>query len=224
MRLLVLDTALHACTAALVDVDEDGAAHIVAGASAAMRIGHAEALMPMVEPLLHDAPSLDRIVSTIGPGSFTGLRVALSAARGLALALTVPAYGVGTLAALADEAREETGGEGPVAAVLDARRDQVYLQTFGADGSPAMAPALLSLAEATDAVTSLGASPTAIGSGAALLVEQIGPMRVLTRAAPSIAALARTGARAGEGASPPSPLYLRGPDAKMPRPSTLKAA
>ncbi len=224
MRLLVLDTALQACTAALVDVDEAGTARRIAGASVAMRIGHAEALMPMVVPLLRDPPGLDRIVTTIGPGSFTGLRVALSAARGLALALTVPAYGIGTLAALADDAREESGGEGPVAAVLDARRDQVYLQTFGADGSPAMAPALLPLSAAMEALADLGGSPTAIGSGAALLAGKIGPRRALIRAAPSIAALARTGARAGEGASPPSPLYLRGPDAKMPRPSTLKAA
>ncbi|MEM7565795.1 MAG: tRNA (adenosine(37)-N6)-threonylcarbamoyltransferase complex dimerization subunit type 1 TsaB [Pseudomonadota bacterium] len=222
MRCLVLDTALHACTAALATSDGDRA-ELVAGESRPMRVGHAEALMPMVAPLLQDHALPDRIVTTVGPGSFTGLRVALSAARGLALALRVPAFGVGTLAALAEDARMETHDR-PVVAVLDARRDQVYVQAFAAEGAPLTAPALVPLADAIARARAAGAGAVLIGSGAELLAPHVDASAVLTPVSPSARALARLGARADAEASPPSPLYLRGPDAKMPFPSRLKAA
>ena len=102
MRVLAIDTALEACSVAVFDT-----AHADARAQETlpMQRGHAEALMPMIERMLErakiDAADLDRIAVTTGPGSFTGLRVGIAAARGIALASGKPAIGLTTLAAFA---------------------------------------------------------------------------------------------------------------------------
>src|SRR5579864_9061423 len=87
MRVLAIDTALAACSAALMDTEQGG---IVAGESLAMTRGHAEALMPLLARVIERSGiallEIDRVVVTTGPGSFTGLRVGISAARGIALA------------------------------------------------------------------------------------------------------------------------------------------
>ena len=102
MRVLAIDTALEACSVALLDTGQpDRAVH----ESLAMTRGHAEALMPMIARVFEraslDAGQLDRIAVTVGPGSFTGLRVGIAAARGIALASGKPAIGLTTLAAYA---------------------------------------------------------------------------------------------------------------------------
>ncbi len=100
--LLVLDTCFNACSAALYD---EAAGHVVASEYEAMERGHAEALGPMVERLFAEAglkpDQLSRIAVTNGPGTFTGLRIGLSFAKGMALALNIPLIGINSLTATA---------------------------------------------------------------------------------------------------------------------------
>ena len=102
MRVLAIDTALEACSAAVLDT-EQGA--IVASETRSMVRGHAEALMPLVADVMRkaqlDFAELDRIAVTVGPGSFTGLRVGIAAARGIGVAAMKPVVGLTTLASLA---------------------------------------------------------------------------------------------------------------------------
>lgn len=215
MRLLAIDTALNACSAAVLD-DGGGNERIVA-VSEPMERGHAERLMTMIGEVLADAglafADLDRIVATVGPGSFTGVRVGLSTARGLGLVLAKPVVGVTTLAAFDAQARRET--DLPVAAVIDARRGEVYHQIFFGDGSATepsveptkklvdrLPPECALIGSASDTVAALAAKR---GHRAAVLS---------TASAPPIAAVARAGAAAPIPESPPAPLYLRAPDAK----------
>src|SRR3974390_3374060 len=103
MRVLAIDTALAACSAAVLDTEQGGG--IVASESLPMVRGHAEALLPLVQRVMQQAgvsfPDIDRVAVTTGPGSFTGLRVGIAAARGMALAAAKPAVGLSTLAAFA---------------------------------------------------------------------------------------------------------------------------
>ena len=152
---------------------------------------------------------LDRIGVTVGPGSFTGLRVGVAFAKGLALALDRPAVGIGTLEALAAEA------DGLVFAAIDARRDQVYLQGFE-DGRALMAPDALTAEVAAARVADLsnGRPFTLVGSGAVLLADFAPSARVVEAEgcdARKVAALA-----AARTPGPLKPLYLRAPDAKLP--------
>src|SRR6266508_1091530 len=102
MLILAIDTALDACAAAVLDTSAGG---VIAQESQAMKRGHAEALMPLIARVMKASgvafAALDRIAATTGPGSFTGLRVGLSAARGIALAAGKPVVGVTTLTAFA---------------------------------------------------------------------------------------------------------------------------
>src|ERR1700721_2501025 len=102
MRVLAIDTALEACSAAVLDTEQGG---ILASESIPMVRGHAEALMPRIARVVSEATleflELDRIAVTVGPGSFTGLRVGVAAARGIAVAAGKPAVGLTTLSAIA---------------------------------------------------------------------------------------------------------------------------
>src|SRR5689334_24996186 len=148
MRVLAIDTALEACSVAVLDT-ERAQAH--AHESLPMQRGHAEALMPLVERVLargnFSFSALDRIAVTTGPGSFTGLRVGIAAARGIALATGKPAIGLTTLAAFAAPfiAADDTL---PVVVAIDARHDHVYLQVFGPGGRTVVAPRVAPLREA----------------------------------------------------------------------------
>ena len=140
MRVLAIDTALEACSAAVLDTE---LGTIVAHESLPMLRGHAEALLPLIARVMDRAglefAALDRIAVTTGPGSFTGLRVGIAAARGIALAAGKPAVGLSTLAAYAAPfvAADDTLS---VVAVIDARHDHVYLQVFGPGGRTIVAP------------------------------------------------------------------------------------
>jgi tRNA threonylcarbamoyl adenosine modification protein YeaZ len=214
MRLLAIDTALEACS---VGVSADDA-HPPVTISEIIGRGHAERLLGMVGEALAEAglnaADLDRIAVTIGPGSFTGLRVGIAAARGLALVTGCPAVGIGTLAVLAEHARSLAGAR-PVLAVLDARRGEVYAQSFDRHGEPLGPPEVATaalIAERVDQKTLIA------GAGADQLLAELGSFdeaRVVHRdAAPDIAALLRLGRHASVPALPPRPLYLRPPDAK----------
>ena len=187
---------------------------VLAAASEPMERGHQERLAPLVQALMRRAGSdfgaLDRIGVTVGPGSFTGLRVGLAFAKGLGLALDRPVVGVGALEALAASA----GVDGLVAAAIDARRGQLYLQVF-ADGEALMAPDAVTLGEAVARLAELhrGGRATLLGSGAPALSGLISDAVLLDRTAPDPVAVARLAARSSTAARP---LYLRAPDAKLP--------
>src|SRR3979411_3428706 len=136
MLTLAIDTALDACAAAVLDTD---AGEMIATESQAMKRGHAEALMPLIGRVMKDSgiafATLDRIAVTTGPGSFTRLRVGLSAARGIALAAGRPVVGVTTLTAYAAPIVAENV-EHPVISAIDARHDHVYFQVVSGNGSP----------------------------------------------------------------------------------------
>src|SRR5580658_6402061 len=140
MLILATDTALDACAACVLDTDAE---QMIAQESLAMKRGHAEALMPLIARVIKASgigfAALDRIAVTTGPGSFTGLRVGLSAARGIALAANRPVVGVTTLTAYAAPVVGQNG-EQPVIAAIDARHDQVYFQVVSGDGGSLIRP------------------------------------------------------------------------------------
>jgi tRNA threonylcarbamoyladenosine biosynthesis protein TsaB len=217
MLVLAIDTALDACSAAVLDSDRRA---IVASETQPMQRGHAEALMPLIARVMDGAGiefrQLDRIAVTTGPGSFTGLRVGISAARGIALAAGKPAIGLTTLAAFAAPhiAEDDTL---PVVAAIDARHNNVYLQVFGPRGRTVVAPKVASLREAVRAAQT---DPARIVGSAAQLIAAAWPKTeplpptVDQRGAPDISWIARLAAAADEGHGSPKPLYLRAPDAK----------
>ena len=209
MKILALDTCLSACSVA---VWENG--RTLAAASEVMSRGHQERLAPMTQQIMAQAGcafgDLDRIAVTVGPGSFTGLRVGLAFAKGLALALEVPCIGVGTLQALAGDGRSFT------AAGIDANRGQVYLQIF-VDGRPAMAPDVLPVETAVARLAELyaGGPAVLIGSAAGLLSPGLPQAETRPDARPDPVAIAALAAAAKAPFAPPRPLYLRAPDAKL---------
>jgi len=217
MRVLAIDTALEACAAAVLDTGRGGMA---ASESLPMVRGHAEALMPLIARVMSQAgirfADLDRIAVTSGPGSFTGLRVGISAARGIALAAGKPAYGLTTLAAFAAPhiASDDTV---PVAVVIDARHEHVYLQIFGPGGRTLVAPRIASI---RDAVRVAATGPARIAGNAARALAaawpagEPAPTLIEDASAPDIAWVARLGAAAAGNPGAPRPLYLRAPDAQ----------
>ncbi|MCC8940093.1 tRNA (adenosine(37)-N6)-threonylcarbamoyltransferase complex dimerization subunit type 1 TsaB [Bradyrhizobium sp. Arg68] len=220
MMILAIDTALDACAAAVLDTTSG---NTIAIESQLMQRGHAEALMPLIDRVMKESgigfAGLDRIAVTTGPGSFTGLRVGLSAARGLALAADKPVVGLSTLAAYAAPVVAENG-EHPILSAIDARHDHVYFQLVGGDGSPMLKPKVAPIAEALEAVQ-FGALHL-VGNAANILAERwpadaMPPVKVDKQAAPDITWVAWVGAAVDPDSAPPRPFYLRAPDAKPPR-------
>jgi tRNA threonylcarbamoyladenosine biosynthesis protein TsaB len=227
MLILAIDTALDACAAGVLDTD---AAKLIAQESLIMKRGHAEALMPLIARVIKQAgiafAALDRIAVTTGPGSFTGLRVGLSAARGLALAADKPVVGVTTLTAYAAPIVSENG-EQPVIAAIDARHDQVYFQIVSGNGGALIRPKVAPIEEA------LGASrfgpPHLVGNAANILSERwpaqaAPPFKVDAQGAPDIAWVAWLGAAVSPNTAPARPFYLRPPDAKLPKDPLQKSS
>jgi tRNA threonylcarbamoyladenosine biosynthesis protein TsaB len=216
MLILAIDTALEACAVALLDAEANS---FRALESQPMARGHAEALMPMIERAMKTADlpfgALDRIAVTVGPGSFTGLRVGISAARGLGLAADKPVVGVTTLSAFAAPFLSEAGG--PIISLIDARHEHVYMQVVGGDGAGLVRPCVVPIADVF-AHAQHGA-PRLVGNAAALVAARwpadlAPPASVEQQAAPDIAWIAWLGVAADPSASKPRPLYLRPVDAR----------
>ena len=167
MRILAIDTALGACSACVLDAGDPAPLAIE---QTAMERGHAEALMPMIERVMAKVEggfsSLDRVAVTIGPGSYTGLRVGISAARAIAFAAGIPAIGISTLAASAAPFIGREGGR-VVAAAVDAKHGQVWFQAMNAQGKQ-----LVSVRQVNhrDAARAIGAGPVSLVGSAALAV------------------------------------------------------
>ena len=218
MLVLAIDTALAACSAAVLDT---GQATLLASEQLAMARGQAEALMPLIDRVMAAADigftALDRIAVTTGPGSFTGLRVGISAARGLALAAGKPAVGLTTLSAYAAPVVAESAPHA-VLSVIDARHDQVYFQLVGGDGSMRLRPAIAPIDEVIAASSEHG--PLRLVGNAAQLVagrwppEMPQPVKVEAQPAPDIGWVAWLGAAADPAKALARPLYLRPPDAR----------
>ncbi|MEQ9643667.1 MAG: tRNA (adenosine(37)-N6)-threonylcarbamoyltransferase complex dimerization subunit type 1 TsaB [Alphaproteobacteria bacterium] len=214
MRLLAVDTALQRLSVAIGEGGEVRAAR-----SIPLPRGHAERLLPFAAEVLDDAglgyPDLDALAVTLGPGTFTGVRVGLAAVRALALALARPVIGFTTLQVLAVQARpapDET-----VLALLDARRDEVYAQAFDHDIRPLAEPRILAL---DDIAGALPTGPTVVvGTGIRPLRERLpaGLRRARAAIAPEAAHMIGLAHRLDlRGGPSPAPVYLRRPDAKLP--------
>jgi tRNA threonylcarbamoyl adenosine modification protein YeaZ len=175
--------------------------------------------MPLIARVMDAArcefAELDRVAVTGGPGSFTGLRVGIAAARGIALAAGKPAIGLSTLSTFAAPHVAARGSETIIAAI-DARNEQVYFQVFAPTGTTVVSPRLDRVRAAVRAVP---VGPTIITGSAASLVAAHWPSgspppRIESNAAPDIGWVARLGAAARDEGTPPKPLYLRRPDAR----------
>ncbi len=219
MLILAIDTALDACAAAVLDTESG---KVIAQESLAMKRGHAEALMPLVARVMKQSgvafDALDRIAATTGPGSFTGLRVGLSAARGIALAANKPAVGITTLTAYAAPHVSEHGGH-PIISAIDARHDHVYLQVVTGHGEPLVTPRVAPMEEAL-AAARFGA-PHLVGNAADILAarwpkDASPPVKVDQQAAPDVVWVAWLAAAVDPSVATPRPFYLRAPDAKPP--------
>jgi len=226
MRILALDTALPAVCACVL---ESGASEPLVTETLTMERGHAEALLPLIERVMAQVEggfaSLDRIAVTVGPGSFTGIRVAISAARGFGVALDIPVVGVSTLAAFAAPLVLGPKPASPkpsiIVSAIDARHGQVYLQACSQTGAILMAPTVLPLAEA---IEKLPPGPLRItGSAAPLLAIAAWSTHRAAEVEGEIVAtpilyVARLGMIADPAAAPPRPLYIKAPDVKPPSP------
>jgi tRNA threonylcarbamoyladenosine biosynthesis protein TsaB len=219
MNILAFDTCFDACSVCVARGGE-----VSASARERFETGHAERLVPMIDEVMARAgvgfADIDRIAVTIGPGTFTGTRIGIAAARGLALTTGIAMVGVSSLTVMAEGASRELGlrpsGEDLVVAV-DARRGEVYAQAFGKSGAEeASPPLLLPVAEAAQ----LGRSSAVlfVGSGAGAVAEaaiEIG--RSAEARLPDLLPDATALAALAIGRAPAealAPLYLRPPDAK----------
>lgn len=210
MLLLAVDTATPAVTVAL----HDGTDTVAASSQVDAR-RHGELLLPAVDRVLAEAgTALDAvtgIVVGIGPGPYTGLRVGLMTADTFGLALDVPVHGVCTLDGLAYAAE---GVEGPFVVATDARRKEVYWARYADPRTRLSEPAVDRPADIAEAVAAL----PAVGAGALLYPDTFtdprGPEHV---SAAALAALAAERLAAGEELPAPRPLYLRRPDAQVPK-------
>lgn len=215
MKILALDTAASWCSVAVYDSDGDV---VLADVSENIGKGHAEVLMDYVERAVTEAKlslrEMDRVAVNIGPGSFTGVRIGVSAARGFALALGVPAIGITAFEALAAET-QSLSPEKPVLVVLDAHRGEIYAQSFDMKGGASASPLILSREEAEALAASQAKNTVLAGSAAPAINEAIGSRFTLGPVEPT--AKIDTYARLASSRQPgdaPKPLYMRGPDAK----------
>jgi tRNA threonylcarbamoyladenosine biosynthesis protein TsaB len=208
---------LAACSAAVFESEGGG---LLAQHFEPMATGQAERLAPMVRETMAEAGmnfgALDRIATTVGPGTFTGLRIGLSFARGLSLALGLPVVGISTLRAIAANITANPEHLSILSAI-DARRGNCYLQLFTADLAPLTDPRVCSLAEASVFIPQ--GRHLAVGSAVSSLVSHLDRARTTLLKADAqdlstAASVARLASLEVPGTLPPEPLYLRRPDAK----------
>lgn len=203
---LAIETALHACSAALID---DG--RVVAERHEIIARGHAERLVPLVAELLAEAgvARADAITVDIGPGSFTGIRVGLAAAKAFGLAWKAPVTGCTSTELVAAGVLDAHPGLDRIYVAFDASRGEVYAQLFDRAGPAGEVAAL-----APEAAAAAARGMTVAGSGAALLAAVDPSLDIVDHPWPRAADARLLGRAARQPA--PRPLYIRAPDAKVP--------
>ena len=231
MNLLAFDTATSGCSAAAF---KDGA--LAASQARAMARGQSESLMPMIDDVLAEAGltygNLDALAVTVGPGAFTGLRIGLAAARGLALALNIPCAAVTTLEAVAnaqptlsdDEAEGMADGSAGLLVALDSKREDLYVQVFGRDLAPMTDPAAV-MPDALAGLLPGGCAAISVaGDAADVACAALAAAGIAAHATggPGVPDAAVVGGIAVGRALPPvgrapGPIYLRPPDAVRPK-------
>jgi tRNA threonylcarbamoyl adenosine modification protein YeaZ len=226
MILLAIDTSASLCAASVYD----GTADAELGREVLdIGKGHAERLIGVIDHALAQAlrsyKDLDRIGVSIGPGSFTGVRVGVATARGLALALDIPAVGVNSLEALAAEAQAKLPDR-VILAAIDGRRGDLYCAVHAPDGSVLSGPAALSVADALSLARRHDAALA--GNGADAILAAAGHEKPfdagLRYATADIGVYARLAAVKAATDERPRPLYLRGADARPQTGFALKRA
>ena len=226
MNILALDTSMGACSAAALRAGST--ARGLFAREALMARGHAEALMPMIAEVMEEAgldfAAIDLVAATTGPGSFTGVRIAVAAARGLALVTPAKLYGIDSLTVMARSARSTGIAEGaPFAVAVDARRGMLYLGLYDDAGGKLDGPLLVSPEDTLPLLPR--ALRTAVGSGASLLAEAASQrgrkvQTALPELQPNAASLAEIALESGETVPTLRPLYLRPSDAR-PQPDAV---
>ncbi len=213
MNILGIDTALEACSVGLSTGDP--ASSIIR--SEIIGRGHAEQLFGMIQAAMADADlrfdAIGRFAVTIGPGSFTGIRVGIAAARGFALVTGAPTAGFSTLAVHAETAQLKAEGR-PILAALPAKSDKVYAQLFSSAGDELTEPAVGSAADFAGLAADRGA--ILAGSGATAIAESSPetPLKIAhEQSAPHMAGLLRLAFRGEAPTEPPRPLYIKAPGA-----------
>lgn len=219
MRVLALDTAMNGCAAGVLDTDSEECVALVEP----MPRGQAEKLVPLIQKTLTkarvDFSDLGLIATTVGPGAFTGLRIGLSTARALGLALNIPVIGVTTLQVLAAAFYAEHEVQKPLLVLIETKRTDFYGQYFDIDGSALSGP--FALPAETIMAEFLNKDCILIGDANArflsLLPEEL-KSKVEAIAGFEIpdplfiALIGQALYESGDSESPPEPLYLRDAD------------
>lgn len=213
MLILSVDTALQRCSVAILRDGETLSALIEDREK-----GHAERIAPMVAHAFDEAgvapTALDRVGVVVGPGGFTGVRVALSFARAMGLATDADVIGVTSLEALANAVGDTSAD---IAGVIDARRGQVYAGLYR-DNECIVAPFVSDLSAARARLADVASDKVLmVGSGAFLMWEEAGWEMAAADAQIDPVVVAKLAAAAPAPTGPPAPLYLRPPDAKPSR-------
>jgi tRNA threonylcarbamoyladenosine biosynthesis protein TsaB len=215
VNVVAFDCSTQACSAA---VRVDG--RIVAYRSVDLERGQAEVLMPMVMSVLADAglrwADVHLIGVTVGPGTFTGLRIGLAAARGMALAGGLPVAGVTTTETVAMAVPQDERRGRTVLATIDGKRADLFVQAFAEDLSPLGSP----FAMMPDEAPRLFPGPLALAGGGVARLRAVLPEALIASSASVpdarvVAELAERRFAAGQ-ALAPEPLYLRPPDVTLP--------
>jgi tRNA threonylcarbamoyladenosine biosynthesis protein TsaB len=224
MNILAFDTCFDACSVCVAEL-RDSVVMELASARERFETGHAERLVPMIDEVMARAgmtmEDLDRLAVTVGPGTFTGTRIGIAAARALALATGVAVVGTSSLAVMAHAAAREIGARPPeeiMAVAVDARRGEVYAQLFAAGGIvPRSQPMLLAIEDAArlggdGSMLVVGSAAQAVADAAAAAGPRV--TAKLPGLLPDAASLAQLAVDLLPAEGPLAPLYLRAPDAK----------
>lgn len=224
MRILAIDTATSSCSVVLW-CDK----HVVSSYKEIMSRGHAEALVPMINCTLEEAAvkasDLDLLAVTVGPGAFTGLRIGLATARGIALAANVPCLGLTTTEVIAHAVKTNIFQKGTLLVALDSKRLDIYVQAFQPGLKPIKEPIAIDPSALGNWLQDVPSPIHVVGDAklkatAALIKLDYEPIVIEELDVPDGSVLADLAAQRwtyGDMLKAPLPLYLRPPDAKLPK-------